>query len=177
VALTPLLGSQVTLISYFGNRRRYFALVTTLERAVPRVVKFLLGVLPAFASYVLFGVIFFGSHSVRFSGVRNAMVTLFSLLNGDVLRETFNDLIPFNGLVTEIYLYSFVLIFAYVTLNVLLCIVEECFFAKELWVAQLAASRGGGGLSTPSTPATGGGVSSSALGSPVGRGRAGISGI
>jgi hypothetical protein len=42
------------------------------------------------------------------------MTTLFSLLNGDVMRESFLDLYSINPLVSQVYIYTFVSFFIYV---------------------------------------------------------------
>ena len=59
------------------------------------------------------------------------MITLFAVLNGDVIRESFMDILPFYPLVSQLYLYSFVCLFIYVVLNVFIAIVEESFFATR----------------------------------------------
>ena len=123
----------INAVQYFSNNKTYFALILTLERSVPKVMKFLLGVAPIFMGYAVFGVAFFGSKTVRFSGIRNAFVALFSLLNGDAVNETFQDLLPHHSFITMFYVYSFILLWTYVVLNILIAIVEESFFIS-LWV-------------------------------------------
>ncbi|ETV92184.1 hypothetical protein, variant 4 [Aphanomyces invadans] len=60
-----------------------------------------------------------------------ACVTLFAILNGDVILDTFASLhadFPFVG---AAYLYSFIALFIYVVLNIFIAIVEEAFFATR----------------------------------------------
>lgn len=76
-----------SLLRTYGFYRTYFNIILTLRRAVPRVLRFLVGVLPIFISYVLFSVVVFSDRVPRFVDFGTAAVTLFANLNGDVLRE------------------------------------------------------------------------------------------
>ncbi|RHX98385.1 hypothetical protein DYB28_008411 [Aphanomyces astaci] len=63
--------------------------------------------------------------------MQEACVTLFSILNGDVILDTFASLqtdFPFLG---AAYLYTFIALFIYVVLNIFVAIVEEAFFATR----------------------------------------------
>ncbi len=53
-----------------------------------------IGVMPIFLAYTVFAVVYFGTTVPRFNNFQNALVALFSVLNGDVVRETFLVLIP-----------------------------------------------------------------------------------
>jgi hypothetical protein len=121
----------VNLIAFLTHKPSYYTIVLTLGRAVPRVGRFVMGVIPIFLGYALFGMLYFGSWSERFGSLGLAMITLFSVLNGDVMRETFMDLLPFSPFVTQVYMYSFVSVFIYVVLNVFIAIVEESFFSTR----------------------------------------------
>jgi hypothetical protein len=107
-------------------------LILTLERTIPKVATFILEVIPIFFGYAMFGVSYFSSWTTRFATLGDAFVTLFSLLNGDVLQETFQDLVQWSPVIAQLYLYSFVMLGSYVVLNIVIAIVEESFFqAKE----------------------------------------------
>lgn len=121
----------VNLIAFLTHKPSYYTIVLTLGRAVPRVGRFVMGVIPIFLGYALFGMLYFGEHSERFGSLGLAMITLFSVLNGDVMRETFMDILPFNPTVAQVYMYSFVSVFIYVVLNVFIAIVEESFFSTR----------------------------------------------
>lgn len=95
------------------------------------MAKFLLGVMPLFLAYAFFGTLYFGSHSDRFGSFADSFVTLFAILNGDVIRETFMDIMFNDPVVSQLYLYSFVCLFIYVVLNVFIAIVEESFFSTR----------------------------------------------
>ena len=118
-----------TLLQYFEQNSSYSILVVTLKRGVPRVGRFMVGVMPMMLGYALFGMVCFGSYSDRFSSFSAAMITLFAVLNGDVIRETFLDLETQSATISQIYMYTFICLFIYVVLNVFIAIIEEAFFS------------------------------------------------
>ena len=66
-----------------------------------------------------------------FTTIPGSIATLFSLLNGDIIRDTFTDvgdLVPFWG---HLYLYSFLCLFIYVVLHIFISIVEESYFTAR----------------------------------------------
>ena len=69
-------------------------------------------------------------------------MTLFSVLNGDVIRETFMDLTPDFPVVGQLYLYTFTCLFIYVVLNVFIAIVEESFFSTRKRSLEMYANVG-----------------------------------
>lgn len=84
----------VTMVQYFEHSSSYYVLILTLKRGTPRVVRFVLGVLPVFLGYAIFGVAYFSSSSASFASLDSASVTLFCLLNGDVIHDVFDELYP-----------------------------------------------------------------------------------
>jgi hypothetical protein len=130
------LFSWITIIQYVEGFATYYVLITTLRKSLPRVAKFLVGVMPVFLGYGLFGVSFFGMHSESFSDLDQASVTLFSLLNGDSIYDIFAELEAINAVVSRIYLYSFITLFIYAVLNVFIAIVEDAFFASKAFQLQ-----------------------------------------
>ena len=91
-------------------------------------------------AYALFGMCTFGGSSYRFSSLKESVITLFSLSNGDSIKDTFAELIVVNPVVGQIYLYSFVIIFSYIVLNLVLAIVEEVFFVLSLQQSDAATA-------------------------------------
>jgi mucolipin 3 len=51
---------------------------------------FLVGVLPLFVGYVVFGATMFGANVPRFQGIAATATTLFAIANGDEIRVTFD---------------------------------------------------------------------------------------
>lgn len=131
----------VNLIQYFSLNQN--VLVLTLERTIPRVLKFLLEVTPIFVGYAMFGVSFYSSQTVRFTDLKSAFATLFSLINGDAIQETFQDLMELNAGVAQAYVYTFIMVGSYVILNIVIALVEEAYFAAKD-IHDLHGKAGGG---------------------------------
>ena len=82
-----------------------------------------------------------------------ASATLFALLNGDVLHDTFALLSDthlragfwgdVDWFISLVYLYSFLALFIYVVLNVLVALVEDAYFGICQTLAAGARSEGG----------------------------------
>ena len=127
----------INILRYMQYNRNYYMVILTMRRGGPRVLRFMVGVLPIMMGYAFFGMTYFGAASDRFETFGASMVTLFAVLNGDVIRETFLNLMPVFPVISQIYLYSFISLFIYVVLNVFIAIIEEAFFVSK--------SRGDGG--------------------------------
>ncbi|ETW08978.1 hypothetical protein H310_01456 [Aphanomyces invadans] len=122
----------VALLRFLSFNPRTYILGLTLKRGAPQVVEFLIGVCPLFVGYVLCGTIMYGATVPRFAGMATTATTLFALANGDEIRDTFVSL-PWHG---QVYLYSYIVIFAYVVLMVCIGIMEDAFFTSafpSLW--------------------------------------------
>jgi len=147
----------------------YGTLKLTIERSFPKIVRFLVGCLPTFLAFAMFGLVAFGGSSTKFATLKDAVITLFSLFNGDAIRDTFSELVVLNPVVAQLCtffplgrfcaatrhsrhvcqdLYSFVLLFSYIVLNLVLAIVEEAFFNLSL------ASSQGNTAEPPSLPSS-----------------------
>uniref|UniRef100_H3GK24 Polycystin cation channel PKD1/PKD2 domain-containing protein n=1 Tax=Phytophthora ramorum TaxID=164328 RepID=H3GK24_PHYRM len=120
------------LVGYLEHNRHIYSIVLTLKWGTPRVLQFLLGVSPIFFGYALFGTIYFGNKIEEFGTLSASMITLFSLMNGDIIMDTFDAMELHNFIVSgKVYLYSFISLFMYVVLNIFIAIVEEAFFATQ----------------------------------------------
>ncbi|KAG7392072.1 Mucolipin-2 [Phytophthora pseudosyringae] len=129
---TALLLLWSCLVGYLEHNQHIYSIVLTLKWGTPRVLQFLLGVSPIFFGYALFGTIYFGNKIEEFGTLSASMVTLFSLMNGDIIMDTFDAMELHQFIVSgKVYLYSFISLFMYVVLNVFIAIVEEAFFATQ----------------------------------------------
>ncbi|ETV74217.1 hypothetical protein, variant 1 [Aphanomyces astaci] len=68
-ALGPLL-LWTTFVGYLEPNRRFYSIVLTLGRSLPKVLGFLVGVSPVFFGYALFGSIVFGYRVQGFGGIQ-----------------------------------------------------------------------------------------------------------
>ena len=125
------------VIRYLEHNRTYFNIVLTLRRAGPRVLRFVVGVLPVFFAYGLFAVVVFSDRIPRFTDVRTAFITLFSNLNGDVVRETFMAIVAYYPVTGQLYFYSFIALHIYVVLNIIIAVVEESYFITITKTAEI----------------------------------------
>ena len=87
-------------------------MISMLKITVPRVSQFLLGVLPLFFGYAFLGMICFGDISIKFGDFIETLQTLFSVVNGDIIYDTFYELEE-AGLGGQLYIYVYMLLFTY----------------------------------------------------------------
>jgi Polycystin cation channel len=116
----------VNLLKYLRFFPSYYVLVQTLSESVPKVARFMAGVAPVLLGYALFGTAVFWE-SRFFASIPQSILTLFSLLNGDVIHDVFEDVCAFSPIAGPAYLFSFMFLFMYVVLNIFLSIVESTF--------------------------------------------------
>jgi hypothetical protein len=119
------------LVQFFEHSPKYYELILTLKMSAPRVLRFCIGVAPIFIGFAMFGVSFFSTYSELFKDLGSACVTLFALLNGDVIHDVFVDIYPAGAFISRLYLYTFVSLFIYAVLNIFIAIVEDGFFAAR----------------------------------------------
>jgi len=120
--------SWFTLVQFFEHFPKYYSLILTLRMSAPKVMRFVFGSTPVFLGFAMFGVAMFSSYTVLFKDVGAASVTLFALLNGDVVHDIFNALAPAGQFVSQLYLYLFISTFIYAVLNIFIAIVEDSYF-------------------------------------------------
>ena len=120
-----------SLVRYLQVNTRFQTLGLTLRRGLPRVLQFLVGVLPIFIGFVLFGTVMFGAKVPRFQSASATATTLFSVANGDEIHDTFID-VAYTPWIGQIYVYSYMILFSYVVLMVCIGIIEDAFFSAVL---------------------------------------------
>jgi uncharacterized membrane protein (Fun14 family) len=122
-------GICLNILKYFEYLKQFYVLLSTLRIASGHVVRYLITALPIFFAYVIMGVLLFSPYSSRFESIIGTAVTLFSLINGDEIHATFDNLLsayPYQILV-EVYLFSFVALFITSILPVFLFIIEDSY--------------------------------------------------
>jgi len=88
----------------------YSSIFETIKKALPNILRYVLGVMPIFLGYIFFGLCLFW-RSDRFNSTSQAVVSLFSVLNGDSIFDTFNDLSGISFFIGQLYCYVFCLMF------------------------------------------------------------------
>jgi hypothetical protein len=102
----------------------------TLRYAVPDVLRLMFQLSPLFLGYAFFGMVVWGGHCVRFGGLWQSMLTLFAIVNGDIIQDTFLALRRSGAVpewIAQIYVYSYIMLFMYVGLNTMLLLVEKAY--------------------------------------------------
>ena len=127
--------SCFNMLRYFEVNKRFYLHVETLRNASAHILRFLVSVSPIYWGYAIFGVLNFGPYTWKFESLDQASVTLFALLTGDDIHDTFRDIVdqsyPFPW-VSRIYIYSFVTLFITTVLNVFIFIIEDAFLIAKI---------------------------------------------
>ena len=122
--------SFLVFIKYFENLGLCSIIYDTIKRGLPTSMYFLIGVLPSFFGFCIFGKCIFW-RSEFFSNLKNSIATLFALLNADSAYGIFDDLIEINFFFGTIFSYGFCILFIVIVMNIFLGIVGEAFVTKK----------------------------------------------
>eukprot|EP01087_Luapelamoeba_hula_P010363 TRINITY_DN2742_c0_g1_i1.p1 TRINITY_DN2742_c0_g1~~TRINITY_DN2742_c0_g1_i1.p1 ORF type:complete len:1018 (-),score=194.43 TRINITY_DN2742_c0_g1_i1:94-3147(-) len=128
------LAVTINLIRFLEYYKQFYTLILTIKIAFPRIVRYIISVAPLFMAYTFLGVTLFSPYSWYFRDMTATALTLFSLLNGDTIRDTFSQLnlnYPYRAVAT-IYLITFVAFFITTVLNVFIFIIEDSFHAAKI---------------------------------------------
>ena len=77
------------MVAFVASSSRFNALFETVTSAAPQVLKMTLGVVPFFVGSTIIATGLMGECAERFSSIGNSAITLFAVMNGDVMRESF----------------------------------------------------------------------------------------
>jgi hypothetical protein len=100
------------LAQYLEYFPKYYIMISMLKKSAPRVSRFLLGVLPIFIGYALMGMLLFGDKVDRFGDILQTLRSLFAVVNGDIIYDTFAS-VSVLGVGAEAYIYIFIMLFTY----------------------------------------------------------------
>lgn len=103
-------------------------MILTLKTAVPRIGKFLIGILPCFVGYALLGLVLFGDQNDLFASLADTSSTLFCVVNGDSIMTVLTS-VSYVPVLGELYICVYMMLFMYVCLMTCIAIVEEAFFS------------------------------------------------
>lgn len=110
---------------------RCYLLVHTLTHGLPSIARFIVGCAPIFLAFTGAATIFFGRQAQSFGSLGETVTTLFSLLNGDTMLDTFDavgsDQHQLWGWVGRAFLAFFIMLFTYAVLNVFIAIIEQAW--------------------------------------------------
>jgi hypothetical protein len=77
------------MIAFIASSSRFNALFETVADAAPKVAKMTIGVAPFFIGAVMIATGLMGECAERYSSIGKSAITLFAVMNGDVMRESF----------------------------------------------------------------------------------------
>lgn len=116
----------VGLVRYMETSKNYSLLAHTLSLALPNVLRTLLSALPVLLGYTFLGVAIFWK-SNRFASAPGCFSTLYSLMFGDMVYDTFHDLMQTNYLAAQMYLYSFIFFSVCVINSLFISVIVDSF--------------------------------------------------
>lgn len=125
---------------YLHNSFTYQTIYSTLYYSLPKVISFLVGVVPVFGGFVFFGLSVFYSCDV-FQSTSSASQALFALMNGDSIYDISHQLKGMYFVLGQVYSYTFCVLFIVVVMNVFISIIQEAYvyngkekgYEWELW--------------------------------------------
>eukprot|EP00916_Digyalum_oweni_P005287 GHVL01009270.1.p2 GENE.GHVL01009270.1~~GHVL01009270.1.p2 ORF type:complete len:207 (+),score=30.51 GHVL01009270.1:1010-1630(+) len=90
----------------------------------------MMGVIPLLTGYAILGTCLFWNIS-EFSSFSSSLITLFAILNGDSILDIFTNTSDYSPIYSQIFLYSFIILFMYVVANSFIAIIEDTFATEK----------------------------------------------
>ena len=112
------------MIRYLENLGLYSLIFRTVALSMPLVFRTIIAAIPIFMGVTFLGMSLFWE-SDRFKDTSTTMFTLFALMNGDMIWDTYADISSWQYLLGQLYLYAFVFFSICVMMNVFIIIIEE----------------------------------------------------
>ena len=111
-AVTYLLGFSVMMIwvafiKYFDYSSEYSFVPRTLSTSVPVTLRTLGGILPVYIGVAFLGMCIWWE-SYRFSEFNIALFSLYAIMNGDMVWDTYHDISGLNFIMACLYMYVYV---------------------------------------------------------------------
>lgn len=142
---------------------KYAALATTLNLAAPFLGRFTLGAAPIYVGFAFFAVQVFGTTTRKFQNMGQAAQSLYAIMNGDMLLDSYVALQLEHHVMGEIFLYVFMLLFITIVSKMVLSGVEYFYFRTtpatevveyvEVTKERIQRRREGGGVAGAAGPA------------------------
>lgn len=118
----------VALLQFLVVFPSLYAIGSTLQTVLTRMLSFFVGFIPLFLGFVVLGVVLFGAHMGMFASFQQAAWGLFSFMNGDSVQPIILLMTTRSYATGIVFAVMFLLIMAYLMLNILIAIVEEAYF-------------------------------------------------
>lgn len=105
-------------------------MLASFSKSAPFVARALISITPLFIGYAFLGMAVFWE-SRRFATFSVSCYTLFALMHGDMIWDTYNDMIQIDNFSAQVYLYSWIFISICVIANIFTIIIEEGFMKQK----------------------------------------------
>ncbi len=102
--------AYVNMGRYIDYNKGYSTIYSTISKAIPVVLRYVLGVLPILFGFMFFGLCLFWK-SENFESTSSSLITLFSIMNGDSVLDIFTNVTGISFFLGQIFCYVFCLIF------------------------------------------------------------------
>ena len=124
------MSAWVGLVRYMETSEDYSILGKTLSLSMPNVMRTMISTLPVLMGYTFLGVSLFWK-SNRFSSASGCLTTLYALMFGDMVYDTFYDLSLTHFFYSQIYLYSFVFFSICVINSLFISVIEDAYVTAK----------------------------------------------
>jgi hypothetical protein len=117
----------ISLTEYFAVLDNVTTLLKVIGKSLVEATVFFGGLLPIILAYVVAGQILFAERSRLFSTFMMSLRTVFCLLMPDTLVDVFEDMASQHPVTGSIYVYTLVLLWVFVLVNVFLALVGDIY--------------------------------------------------
>ena len=118
------------MLRYLLKTESYRSMLASFGKSAPFIGRALISVVPLFIGYAFLGMAVFWE-SRRFANFSISCYTLFALMHGDMIWDTYNDMIQISSFSAQLYLYSYIFISICVIANIFTIIIEEGFMKQK----------------------------------------------
>ena len=120
-----------SLLAFFRYFPRIYLLIRVIATASPHLLSYLVGIVPIYVGYLLFGVATFGAHAKNFQTASNAWATLIAMNFGDSLLDIFErtGATSFSPtlFISRIYNFTYILLTMWVIMVMAVAVVGGAF--------------------------------------------------
>ena len=134
-----LLGSAVAMNYVLGLRflsfdKGCYILVLTISVAFPNILRFLVCIIIIYMGFVFCGWVVFAPYTWKFNSIAQTTQTLFALINGDEILDTYAQINDENFLLrlfSRAYFYILIMLFTYVVLSVMISLISDAMVVAQ----------------------------------------------
>jgi hypothetical protein len=99
------------------------------SKGFPIILQFAIGSAPLLMAFTCFGVALFSEDTDKFKNLEMGFITLFAMMNGDIIFESARDIK--KGIIGHLYIIAFVVVFVYTIISTFVSIMQKAFAEVE----------------------------------------------